>query len=266
MNWVAEFGFAATLNGNPFATGEAGGTQQFNQVVAETGLQSLLTDLPNALNIERDPGQGRLYYRANLNVIQPVSEITGMNRGVGVSRAYYLAGQDCCRRSLCDPVSSVHVGDLVLVRVTLNLDEPLHYVQVEDYIPAGTEVLDRSLKTSQLGQSEEAVTYTADDSRSKAGVGGILGPARSMMTGSPGPRTICQQAPMRLPIHWWCCIPASSRQGRLRRGRSTSQRSRGSALGVFWRFCPDRSLPGQLVAGSRWSWWLSAALLTLFIM
>ncbi len=64
----------------------------------------------------------------------------------------------------CDPVNSVHVGDLVLVRVTLNLDQPLHYVQVEDYIPAGTEVLDRSLNTSQLGQNEQGVTYSSEDS------------------------------------------------------------------------------------------------------
>ncbi len=93
-----DFSFSATLNDNPFATGEAGGVGQFNQVIAQTGMQSLLPDLPNALKIQRDPGQGRLYYRATLNVIQPVSEISGLNRG---HRCFpgVLSGQPGLRRS-----------------------------------------------------------------------------------------------------------------------------------------------------------------------
>ncbi len=157
-----EFAYSASLNGNPFATGEAGGTQQFNQVVAETSLQSLLPNLPNALVIQRDPGQGRLYYRAELNVMQPVAAVAGLNRGVGVSRVYYPADQDCSDGD-CQPVSAARVGDLLTVRVTLNLPDPMHYLQVEDYIPAGTEVLNLSLKTSQLGEGEETQTYQSDD-------------------------------------------------------------------------------------------------------
>jgi len=157
-----EFAYSASLNGNPFATGEAGGTQQFNQVAAETSLQSLLPDLPNALIIQRDPGQGRLYYRAELNVMQPVTEVEELNRGLGVSREYYPADRDCSE-SDCQPVSAARVGDLLTVRVTLNLPDPMHYLQVEDYIPAGTEVLNLSLKTSQLGEGEESQTYLSDD-------------------------------------------------------------------------------------------------------
>ena len=63
----------------------------------------------------------------------------------------------------CQPISSARVGDLITVRVTLNLPDPMHYLQVEDYIPAGTEVLDLSLKTSQLGAGGETQTYQSDD-------------------------------------------------------------------------------------------------------
>jgi len=157
-----EFAFSATLNENPFATGQAGGAEQFTHVLAETPLESLLPDLPNALEIQRDPGIGRLYYRAYLNIMQPVESIAAQNRGVGVSRAYYPADADCSKQD-CPPVNAARVGDLLTVRVTLNLQNAVHYLQVEDYIPAGTEVLDLSLKTSQAGEAEQGISYDPID-------------------------------------------------------------------------------------------------------
>ncbi len=153
-----EFAFSATLNDNPFATGQAGGAEQFTQVVADTPLESLLPDLPNALAIQRDPGIGRLYYRAALEIVQPVESVAALNRGVGVSRAYYPADADCASQD-CSPVNSASVGDLIRVRVTLNVPNTVHYLQVVDYIPAGTEVLDLSLQTSQIGEAEQGVSY-----------------------------------------------------------------------------------------------------------
>lgn len=153
-----EFEFSATLNDNPFAVGQAGGVQQFSAVAAETGLESLLTGLPNALTISREPGTGRLYYRAALSVVQPAEGVEAINRGIDISRLYYPAGLDCAQEE-CSPVNAARVGDLVTVRVTINLLHALHYVQVEDYIPAGTEVLDLSLKTSQLGEAEQGQRF-----------------------------------------------------------------------------------------------------------
>ena len=157
-----EFEFSATLNENPFATGQAGGAEQFTHVLAETPLESLLPDLPNALEIQREPGIGRLYYRAYLNIMQPVQSVAAQNRGVGVSRAYYPGGVDCSQQD-CTPVDAARVGDLLTVRVTLNIPNAVHYLQVEDYIPAGTEVLDLSLKTSQFGEAQQDVTYDPID-------------------------------------------------------------------------------------------------------
>jgi len=157
-----EFAFSATLNANPFATGQAGGAEQFTHVLAETPLESLLADLPNALEIQRDPGIGRLYYRAYLNIIQPVQSVAAQNRGVGVSRAYFPGDADCSQQD-CTPVDSARVGDLLTVRVTLNIPNAVHYLQVEDYIPAGTEVLDLSLQTSQIGEVQQDITYDPID-------------------------------------------------------------------------------------------------------
>lgn len=153
-----EFAFSASLNENPFATGQAGGAEQFTEVVAETSLESLLPDLPNALTIQREAGTGRLYYRAILDVVQPVESVEALNRGLGITRAYYPAGLDCASQD-CRAVDSAKVGDLVTVRLTLNIPNAVHYLRLEDYIPAGTEVLDLSLKTSQIGEAQQEVSY-----------------------------------------------------------------------------------------------------------
>lgn len=145
-----EFEFSATLNGVPLASGQAGGAEQFTPVVAEIGLNGLTSNKPNALTVQRDPGSGRLYYRALLAVSQPVESVTPINRGISVARVYYPPESECTNQE-CEPLSGAHSGDLVTVRLTLTLPHDIHYLAVEDMIPAGTEVLDTSLKTTQQG-------------------------------------------------------------------------------------------------------------------
>jgi uncharacterized protein YfaS (alpha-2-macroglobulin family) len=155
-----EFAFSATLNDISVATGQASGTSQFTPVGVEIGLESLLTDEPNALKFLRDPGTGRLYYRATLQVNQPVEDVTPLNRGLSVSRAYYPADVDCAEEE-CESVKGAAAGDLVKVRVTLTLPNSAYYLAVEDYIPAGTELLDTSLKTTQLGDTPDKELFDA---------------------------------------------------------------------------------------------------------
>jgi hypothetical protein len=157
-----EFAFSATLNDIPIATGQASGTDQLSPVNVDVGIDRLLTGEPNALKFLRDPGTGRLYYRATLEVHQPVAEIAPLNRGVSVSRAYYPTDRDCVTEE-CDPLTGAKVGDLVNVRLTLTLPDSVYYLAVEDYIPAGTEVLDTSLKTTQLGDAPETDLFDPRD-------------------------------------------------------------------------------------------------------
>ena len=60
----------------------------------------------------------------------------------------YPSGEDC-RGASCTPIHSAAAGDLVQVHLTLTLQEAAYYLLVEDFIPAGTEILDTSLKTSR---------------------------------------------------------------------------------------------------------------------
>jgi uncharacterized protein YfaS (alpha-2-macroglobulin family) len=67
-----------------------------------------------------------------------------------ITRSYYLAGQDC-RKENCQPLESIDRQNPqpVMVRLTLTVPEDMYFVVVEDHFPAGSEVLNMRLKTSQ---------------------------------------------------------------------------------------------------------------------
>jgi uncharacterized protein YfaS (alpha-2-macroglobulin family) len=140
------FDYAAVLNGAPIASGQAGG--EGAPVMASLPLDKLYLDHPNALMISREPGPGRLYYTSALNVSRPVESVTALDLGISLRRAYYPSGEDCPEDG-CAPIIKSSLGELAEVRLMLTLPDAAYYLVVEDYLPAGTEIVDRSLKTSQ---------------------------------------------------------------------------------------------------------------------
>jgi hypothetical protein len=122
--------------------------------VADVSLTGLYPDYPNALQINRTQGGGRLYYTADLNVSQPVEQVGELAQGVRLERAYFPAQSDCTEEA-CPPVDSGRAGELVRVRLSLTLPQDAYYLVVEDYLPAGAEVLDSSLKTTRQGVSPD---------------------------------------------------------------------------------------------------------------
>lgn len=145
-----DFTFSATLNNTPLASGQAAGTSQLTAVTASAPIDDLYPDDPNSLLIYRQSGPGRLYYSTHLRVNRPVEEVEPLNQGLSITRAYFPSGDDCPNGD-CDPVQSAQAGELITVRLTLTVPETMYYPVIEDYLPAGAEVLDTSLKTSQQG-------------------------------------------------------------------------------------------------------------------
>jgi uncharacterized protein YfaS (alpha-2-macroglobulin family) len=152
----ANFSFTATLNGKPLANGQAGGGNDLTAVTASVPLTDLKPAEPNELQISRTAGSGRLYYRAYLNVNRPVDTAPPVENGLSITRAYTLSGPNC-QKSQCPPVTTVKMGgqsQLLTVRLTLTLPHDVSNLVVEDMIPAGTEILNAQLKTSQQNAAE----------------------------------------------------------------------------------------------------------------
>jgi uncharacterized protein YfaS (alpha-2-macroglobulin family) len=142
---AGDFAFAASLNGISILEGQAGGDARLTPVMATIPVSSLYSADPNALNIERGDGPGRLYYSAHLNVLRPVEDVEALDRGISISRIYKTG----TGTSILDSLSTV--GEFVTVQVAFTLKNAAYYLIVEDHFPAGAEVLDTSLRTSQQG-------------------------------------------------------------------------------------------------------------------
>ncbi len=163
----ASFPYEAELNGALLVSGDASTpASAVNPVAGLAPLSDLIADSPNALRIRRGEGDGQLYYRAYLEVGQPAESAQPVERGIFISRSYYLSGQDC-RAEACQPVMDAALGNngqFITVRLTVTLPEDMYYVVVEDTAPAGTEIINPNLSTSQQNfdpLSDPATQFTS---------------------------------------------------------------------------------------------------------
>lgn len=148
-----DFEFSAILNDAPIASGIASGNN-WNVVRASAPISEMAPDRGNALRFTHGEGGGRLYYRAYLEVGQPVELAEAIDRGLTVSRDYILAGADCAPQD-CPPVDSISLDadtPVIIGRVTVTNPTDQYYVVVKDAIPAGAEVINLKLNTAPLVQ------------------------------------------------------------------------------------------------------------------
>lgn len=147
------------LNGELIGEGVVNAQTVDESTRLQVAVRDLLADEVNRLLLQRLPpegeesGTGRLYYSLYLRTYKPVDEVTALSRGIIVSRQYSLADDE---REMA--ISQARVGDTIRVKLTIIAPQDLHYVVVEDPIPAGTEGVDQSLKTtSVVGQAPELI-------------------------------------------------------------------------------------------------------------
>ena len=153
-----EFEFFADVNEMPLVVGEAVGSSQLTSVEASTQISDLYQSEPNSLVITRGDGPGRLYYNVHLNVYRPVEDVAPMDGGINISRSYFPSGVDCMEKE-CQEIDQAERGELVTVRLTITIPETTYYLLVEDYIPAGAEILDISLDTTQEAHYDPATSF-----------------------------------------------------------------------------------------------------------
>lgn len=113
-----------------------------DETLLHIAVRDLLPDDLNRLVIARSEGDGTLYYTAHLDLQLFAEDVEAIDRGVSVTRSYFLAD---------DPemqITSATVGDEITVQVIFTLREDMYYFVLESPIPAGTEMVDTRLLTS----------------------------------------------------------------------------------------------------------------------
>jgi len=156
-DYQADYTFQALLNDRLFAEGIADGTSSPNTVKTTVPILDLYPDAPNALSIQRDQGPGTLYYRLDLQTYHPAADAKPIDKGINLEREYYLVSEVCPGLDDCTPIDSLTLdpndpGQMILVSLTITLKNDVLNLMLEDFIPSGTEILNKNLLTSQTAQ------------------------------------------------------------------------------------------------------------------
>jgi uncharacterized protein YfaS (alpha-2-macroglobulin family) len=150
------FAYRVEVNGETRLEGRAQKGEVHQEAEIRVGMSELAKDALNELVITRSAGESRFYYTAQLRYFTPARAIEAQTRGIGVSHEFFRADDEAA-----GPVREVQHGDLVKVKVTLVAPAELNYLVLEDYLPAGLEPVDTSLKITPL----EVRRRLAEDAR-----------------------------------------------------------------------------------------------------
>lgn len=153
QEFETDYTYAIGLNGTRLATQHASAAHLTESTRLQLSAEELLPQALNALVFARGAGPGTLYYTAYLDSILPVKDITALDQGILISRQYFHPAD------LKTPITQAARGDLIQVRLTLVVPDSLHYVVIDDPLPAGMEAIDASLQTSQ----QVPMVYQAGD-------------------------------------------------------------------------------------------------------
>lgn len=157
----ADFTYDATFNGGPLLNADITSGQVLTTSTAHIPLEYISSTTPNLLTIQRQDGLGRLYYRAVLNVNRPVEDVKPLDSGMRIERAFCASTES----KGCTPITSIDLSadKTITAQLTLILLNDSYYIMVEDHIPAGMEILNRALKTSQQAIDTPEVQVQFDD-------------------------------------------------------------------------------------------------------
>ena len=152
-NWMeasgelgANYQYAVALNGERLGGGAVNESTLRRTHRMQVDILDMLKDEANRLAIARDDGPGNLYYTTHMELSLPVDQVSALDQGIILSRSYYLYDSSETDLSEAEPTTAAEIGDLLLVRLTLVAPNSLHYVMVEDPLPAGLEAVDPSLE------------------------------------------------------------------------------------------------------------------------
>jgi hypothetical protein len=141
--------FNVSLNGKPLGDGAVSKTNIDQARTLTVAVKELALNAANDLLIERNGAEGRFYYAASLRYYLPADQVKALNRGIIVGRQYFAVDSQTLKPT-DRAIESAKVGDYVQVKLVVVAPTDLHYLALEDPLPAGFEVVNTTLKTSSV--------------------------------------------------------------------------------------------------------------------
>jgi uncharacterized protein YfaS (alpha-2-macroglobulin family) len=164
---VGDYSWQVLVDDQPLGQGTVTPATVSQATTLSAGKDKLSFDRTNALLIKRSAsggqtGNGQLYYAAHLKSYLPVDKLQPVDRGLSISREYRqascvdpipggaaLAADARERERRCQTITTARVGDVISVRLNVIVPNSVHYLVVEDPLPAGAEAIDTSLRTTE---------------------------------------------------------------------------------------------------------------------
>ncbi len=143
-----DYDAVVTVNGKPVSKMHFGKASVFEPDRVLSVPAGSLRKGRNEITITK-AGAGNVYYTASLTQYVAKERLTPVVTGAGVSvtRAYYKPGrayeENGRAQDLGSVVSGCDSGDVILVKLTVNSSKHLDHLLLEDYLPAGCEVVDK---------------------------------------------------------------------------------------------------------------------------
>ncbi len=151
--YETDYKYAIGLNGKLLQEGQSNKDNLTDTVNLQVQLEDLLKEQANSIVFTRGRGTGNLYYTAYLNASLPVESIQPLDQGINLSREYFTLDDPQT------PITEIARGELVKVRLTVVVPASVHFIVIDDPLPAGMEAIDESLATDTAVPS----SYTVQD-------------------------------------------------------------------------------------------------------
>ena len=143
------YSYSVSFNGKQIGDGKVDKSSVDQSKTLTVAIKDMVTNAANDLVVNRAAGDGRLYYSAYLNYYLPVENMSALNKGIIVARQYGAVDPQTLKPT-GKVIQSAKVGDYVQVTLTIVAPNDLHYLVLEDMLPAGFEAVDTTLKTSSV--------------------------------------------------------------------------------------------------------------------
>ncbi len=142
-----EYDASVKINGKTVASLEFGRASVFDVEKSISIPPALLRKGHNSIQVAKS-GTGNLYYAVELTqfVAKERMPIRVSGSGLMVARTYHKTDRhirDYEREEPGPEVCRARTGEVLLVRLIMDASRPMRYVMLEDYIPAGCEIVDR---------------------------------------------------------------------------------------------------------------------------
>jgi alpha-2-macroglobulin len=159
----ANYTFNVELNQAEMGKGQVTAANVDQAVTMTAAVADLAAQGSNDLTIRRN-GPGNLYYTAQLRAYRPAASMPALDRGIIIGRQYFRTDPKTLLGT-GEAIDQAAIGDVVQVKLAIIAPNSLHYVLVEDPLPAGFEILDTSLKTTSAAARSPEFGEVVEDAQ-----------------------------------------------------------------------------------------------------